>query len=912
MASVGQRLGPYEIGVLLGAGGMGEVYRARDTRLGREVAIKILPAALAGDAERLRRFRQEAQALAALNHPNLLAIFDIGEADGAPYIVSELLSGETLQARLQQGPAGPRKAAEWGRQIAAGLAAAHAHGIVHRDLKPANLFLCQDGRVKVLDFGLARLAAAPAGPDDATMGGSTTPGMALGTVGYMAPEQVRGEAADARADIFAFGAVLYEMLTGAKPFHRSTAADTMTAILRDDPQEPPASAPLPPNLERIVRRCLEKSPEQRFQSASDLAFALETATGGSATGVQAAIAAAAPDAPPPHRRPAAKAAVMAVLAGMAVGLAIAGGVAWRLWPHPFNIGQLRYTPFSFKAGGQEFPVWAPNGNAVAFAAASRPQDKVQVYVRYLGKETATQLTHGPNSAYPFAWSPDSSRIYYATASNIQARGIYTVSAVGGEPTLVLNTQTGPGAGFGVVNGTGSVALSPDGKTLVGMWQPHGGAKIGLGISSPPGNAPRLYTPAPFATASVINPPVLHFAPDGKSILLLQHSGDRGRDEAWLIPWPPATGTPRLVLRQIPQIGVTPYFSWLPDSRRIMISVGVAGTMSAHLWIYDVRTGAHFALGTGGHIEAMPAVSPGGGRFVYASQSINYDVVNVALVDGKVTPLLATPRMEAMPAWAAKAPLLAYVTDRTGPDEIWLHTPGGGERPAVTASDFPGAATPFLLAPALSPRGARLIFESFGGSGAAKMRLWMTSVGGGAPQRLTNGAGAGEFAGAWSPDGNSFAYLRLVGNGAQLAVAATTGGATPRVLVPNVDTYVPSWSPTGQWIAYRDSHDIWQLISPDGKRQRTLGNINTDALGFGSDGKTLYGILDDPQHEFFSLPAGGGKPHVIAALGYANGPATPSQPGQRLSLAPGGRSFSYSTAMPTSNLWLVSGLAAARH
>jgi Tol biopolymer transport system component len=352
----------------------------------------------------------------------------------------------------------------------------------------------------------------------------------------------------------------------------------------------------------------------------------------------------------------------------------------------------------------------------------------------------------------------------------------------------------------------------------------------------------------------------------------------------------------MVLRTVLQTGATPFFSWMPDSRRIVLALSVPGTLTARLWMYDVETGAHFALGSGGHTDEMPAVSPDGRDFVYASASINFDVADVALRDGKVTPLLATARMEAMPAWAAKAPLMAYVTDRTGPMEIWVHTPSGGDRPVVTANDFPGQAAQYLMAPALSPNGTRLIFESVGGATQSNVRLWLAAVSGGAPQRLTTQSGAGEFGGAWSPDGNSFAYLRLVGDRAQIAVAATTGGA----------------SPTREWIAYRDNNDVWQLISPDGKQHRTLGKINASALGFSRDGRTLYGIMDDAKHEFFSLPVSGGSPHVIAVLGYTDGPQAPSQPGEQLSLTPDGTNFSYSIASPTSNLWLVTGLQAAQH
>lgn len=272
----GGRLGPYEILSPLGAGGMGEVYTARDTRLGREVAVKVLPGEFAQDPERLRRFEQEAKATAALDHPNILAVFDIGTHEGTPYIVEQLLEGESLRQRLRGGPLTPAKAVEFGIQIASGLAAAHEKGIVHRDLKPENLFVTKDGRVKILDFGLARLRpeaqAFPVQSQAATVGSPTREGVVLGTPGYMSPEQVRGKPVDARTDIFAFGVVLYEMLSGNRAFAGATPADTQAAILTKDPQPLPVSAP--PGLDRILRRCLEKRPEDRFSSARDLAFTL--------------------------------------------------------------------------------------------------------------------------------------------------------------------------------------------------------------------------------------------------------------------------------------------------------------------------------------------------------------------------------------------------------------------------------------------------------------------------------------------------------------------------------------------------------------------------------------------------------------------------------------------------------------
>ncbi|HXY41765.1 MAG TPA: serine/threonine-protein kinase, partial [Vicinamibacteria bacterium] len=262
---------------LLGSGGMGEVYRARDTRLSRDVAVKVLPTGLAERPEALARFKQEVQVVANLSHPNILSLFDYGEGEGLLYAVTELLAGETLQAQLGRGTMPIRKALDCAVQMAAGLAAAHGKGIIHRDIKPSNVFITSDGRVKILDFGLAwRSETSGSGDDLSTLDHRTTPGTILGTLGYMSPEQARGQRVDHRSDIFSLGAVLYEMVSGQKAFVRETSADSLSAILNHDPPGPSHLRPkVPPSLDRLVQRCLEKSPEQRFQSARDLGFALE-------------------------------------------------------------------------------------------------------------------------------------------------------------------------------------------------------------------------------------------------------------------------------------------------------------------------------------------------------------------------------------------------------------------------------------------------------------------------------------------------------------------------------------------------------------------------------------------------------------------------------------------------------------
>jgi Tol biopolymer transport system component len=385
----GDRLGPYEILGSLGVGGMGEVFRARDTRLGRDVAVKVLPPSFASDPERQRRFELEARAVAALDHPNVLVVHDVGAHDGREYIVTELLEGESLREKLEGGRIPPRKAVEIAIQVARGLSAAHEKGIVHRDLKPDNIFLTRDGRAKVIDFGLARVDALTLdseGETQTAVDDKTAPGVLLGTVTYMSPEQARGRPAGVRSDVFALGAILYEMLAGRRPFSGATLADTLSAILREDP--PPiesSSVAFPSTLDRVVRRCLEKEPAERFQTAGDVGFALEALTQMfDATGSDRATWG-----PPPAAKNRARGAALSWRSGVAfVALGAIGAVAAR-W--------LLAAPSAPRIVNYRALTGGANGEIVAFAT-----DGERVYFTLRGGLETRQVALNGGASAPLA------------------------------------------------------------------------------------------------------------------------------------------------------------------------------------------------------------------------------------------------------------------------------------------------------------------------------------------------------------------------------------------------------------------------------------------------------------------------------------------------------------------------------
>jgi len=384
--SAGTRLGSYEVLTPLGAGGMGEVYRAHDPALGRDVAIKVLPAAVSADPERLRRFEQEARSAGLLNHPNILSIYGFGDHEGAPYVVSELLEGATLRDRMGGSALSPRRAIDYALQVAQGLAAAHEKGIVHRDLKPENLFVTDDGRVKILDFGLAKLTQPrrPGVPltEIPTQTAGTEPGVVMGTIGYMAPEQLRGLPADQRSDIFSFGAILYEMLAGRRAFRGDSAIETMSAILKEDPPElSETNHALPPALERLVRHCLEKSPRLRIQSARDLAYDLEALSGVSGTAVVPRVEA-------PRSKRALRAAALAA-GGLAV-LALAYFAGRQTAGAGGNRGAdepARYKRLTFRRGNVLHGQIAPDGQTIVYSAAWDDRPAELFLARAEGRES---------------------------------------------------------------------------------------------------------------------------------------------------------------------------------------------------------------------------------------------------------------------------------------------------------------------------------------------------------------------------------------------------------------------------------------------------------------------------------------------------------------------------------------------
>jgi Tol biopolymer transport system component len=893
--SSGTRLGHYEIGAPLGAGGMGEVYRAHDTTLDRDVAIKVLPEALARDVERLARFKREAQVLASLNHPNIAHVYGFESAtpaDGstAHFLAMELVEGEDLAARLKRGAIPSDEAIAIAKQLAEGLEEAHERGIVHRDLKPANVKVTREGKVKILDFGLAKAwAGEPASGASADLSQSPTlahdgtrAGIILGTAAYMSPEQARGKPVDKRADIWSFGVVLFEMLTGTRLFAGETVSDTLAAVLKEEVPWSRLPADTPRALVHVLRRCLVRDPRDRLRDIGEARLALATPE------PERALTEPGPRAAPP----AGPRSLLWALAASTLGLAIALALVWAPWRGPALRGTtLRLTPFSFEPGGQTNPVWSPDRKAVAFAARQKETDPYQVYVRYLESPVAAPITHLAGGAVPIDWTSPGRIVFESDKS---PAGLWSVSPVGGEPEPLL-----------AIDGGWSASVSRDGTALavVRFGDPGGWS---IWVSSPPGTPLKAYEPAPFATPILVDKPMLRFSPDGRQILLIWRPRSDA-SEAWLAPYPAdAAHPPRRVLERLPESGRTPTASWMPDNRHVVVSTTFSERASEQLYLADTVSGVFDLFSSGTAAYLFPAVSPDGSKLVFEEARSDADIVSVDLATAAVSPLITTERSEAMPAWAAREAALVYVSDRSGESEIWLHRPGQLDHPVVTPRDFPPGTTRFLN-PTLSPDAARVIYGRRGRDGN---HLWISALAGGAPVPLVKRGRDVEVEvdGSWSPDGKWYAYRKLFPV-SSLNKVKTTGQAVPEVLKEKVDPrggWLPVWSPAGDWILYDDQGV--KLTSPDGKTTRPISSTSADAWAFSADGRTLYGIrkVVPERLELFSVSVAGGPEKTIGSLGLDDRPAS-QFPNLRLSLSPDGKTLAYSTLKETSNLWLMDGL-----
>jgi Tol biopolymer transport system component len=798
------------------------------------------------------------------------------------------VAGETLAALLERGPLPVRKLLDIAVQIADGMAAAHAARITHRDLKPLNIMVGADGRVRILDFGLAKHAVVSADPDETQAASHTQPGMILGTVNYMSPEQARGAPTDYRSDQFSFGLILYEMAAGKRAFERRESVQTMSAIISED--APPIEQNIPAPLRWTIDRCLAKDPADRYESSRDLFQALRSLRDhASEATVSRPAAVVAPT--PVGRRPRLP---WPLAAAFAAGLVVAIVIhILRAGPAVADQSAYRFTPFSFAPGGQHSPIWSPDGKAVAYEARGA-DGPYETYIRYLDASTPVQITHSESNSNPLAWAPDGKRLLLSIDS--QADAIWSVATVGGDPEVVVPK----------IPATRLISFSPDIQS-VAYFYPGDDRRYGVWISSPITAAPQRYLPDPFASNDVYNTPKLKFSPNGKKLLLTVNAV-RKREEAWILPYPPnPRQPPHRVLTNLQSGNGTPVFCWMPDSRHVVLGLERQGDTSQQLWIADTESGEYHALTSGTTFRSGPAVSPDGQRLIFGEDTGSYDIVSVDLANASAHPLIATERDESMPSWAANKPLLAFVTDRNGPQEIWLHSADSADRPLVTARDFPGVPLEWFMGPALSPEGDRVVYSKVDVGG--DLRLWISAVAGGEPVPLTNDRAAGECPGSWSLDGSWFAYVQVVGGKLNLQKVKTSGQATPILVKAEVEynnDSVPVWSPDGEWILLGES-----LYSSDGKTVRSLGEHHSEGYAFSRDGKRVYGLRPAGGETLFAVDVATGAETAIGAVGKEYQPGASLNPAMRFTLSPDGKSIAYAVGKFHDNLWMLEGFAVNR-
>jgi Tol biopolymer transport system component len=814
---------------------MGEVYRARDTRLGRDVAIKVLPEALSHDADRLRRFEQEARAIAALNHPNILGIHDIGAHDGAPFLVSEFLEGQTLREKLISGPLPVRRAIEYALGIAQGLAAAHEKGVVHRDLKPENVFVTRDGRIKVLDFGLAKLVRPEENHEPAvTLADPTLPGTVMGTVGYMSPEQVRGEACDTRSDIFSFGAVLYEMLTGKRAFKRETSAETMTAILRDEPQALNDSGwDGPLELQRILARCLEKNVARRFQSASDLAFAIESLSGTS-TGTSAGTS-TAKSVPQPKSRRARLPWVIA--AALLVGIAV-----WEMFrPAAAPANPLEKAHFTRVTDFESVEAAiSPDGKFVAFI--SDHDGPFDVWLTQVGSGRSVNLTQGKAGPLP---GPLRSVGFSGDGSEIWLGG----GDVGMRPRLMPLTGGTPRNFLG--EETVNLAWSPDGERIVYHTFVSGDPMF---VADRSGANARLI----FQERPGLHNHFPAWSPDGRWIYFVHGTPATKEMDLWRID--PAGGKPeRLTQRNTDVAYPTPV-----GSRTVFYVARDEDGSGPWLWLFDLKRRDSRRASVGLEQYTSVQASADGRKLVATISNPIAGLWTVPILDRvaeehDVKPFTVPTVRALAPRFSGSS--LFYLSSLGTGDGLWRLRDG------KVTEIWKGADGAVLETPAVSPNGGRVAIVL---RRSGKHQLHILSSDGAELQPIAEGM-VPQGSSCWSPDGKWIVTGGSDAAGSGLFKIPLDGGSPVRLA--SGSALNPVWSPDGSLIVYAGTNvrtfAPLLAVRPDGTSV-TLPDIILRRLGervrFSPDGKSLIymgGLL--ASQDFWLLDLASMKSRLLTRL-----------------------------------------------
>lgn len=744
----GQEIAQYRIVSRLGAGGMGEVFLAQDTRLDRPVALKILSAQLTGDPARQRRFANEARAIAALNHPRIAHIYDLGEAGGVSFIAMEYVNGPTLAARLAAGPLDIQELLAIGIQVADALGEAHEKGVVHRDIKPANVLLDENGRVKVLDFGLAKILGGEGNVfSSAATVDVTNPGTILGTPHYMSPEQALGRPADGRSDIFSAGVVLYEAATGRRAFPGDTPAAVFAALLNDPAPAPSQVRPdLPKELDRILARCLEREPELRYQTASDLAADLRRLKRDLEGGPRSMIL--EPAARPPRKAwPwAAAAAAVAVL-----GLAAAW---WSLRAPP----RLPYAlvPLTALPGVESQPTFSPDGNQVAFSWNSETENNWDIYVKVIDSATPLRLTSNPATDSSPAWSPDGKQIVFLRSGSDSA-ALYLISPLGGLERRLLDVNPDRGA-FDAPY----AAWSPDGKALVITDREAVGGPVSLYVFDPATGARRRLTNPPPNSAGDGSPAC---SPDGKQVLFLRTTSLSVQD---LYVVPMAGGTPRRLTQENRRIFG---FAWNPSDGKIVLTSARGG--SSRLWRLDPVSAGFTPIHGVGEGASFLAVSRKGDQLAYTRSLTDTNVWRYSLSNPSSPPrrLISSTRHEQRPVYSPRGDRIAFASNRSGSWEIWVADSEGHNAIKLTSHDGPSTGSP-----AWSPDGRWIAYDSRPGGNPD---IYVIGADGGTPRRLT-AESSQEIVPCWSRDGRWIYFASDRAGGFQLWKMPAAGGAAVQV------------------------------------------------------------------------------------------------------------------------------------